>query len=231
MARGRVVVREFWVSDWSLSALLALLVIDSFVLGPIIELQRLPDVIQPLLFTLILVSGVAMTLRRRSVTVLVATLAVVDFAIRWTSHVHRSVALLSADAFLSMLFAAMLTTVILVQVFRPGPMNMHRIRGAIAAYLLIAFTLAFAYKLVALLDPNAFNFPIGSLTSQQLLVRLAYFSTTTLTTVGFGDILPVNPVARSLASLEALIGQIFPAVLLARLVAMEIYERQHSGHH
>jgi len=229
MARGRRVIREFWVSDWGLSALLALLIVDSFVLGPIIELREVAGLVQPVLFSLILLSGVAMTLRRRSVTIVVATMAAIDFAIRWTSHLHRSVALLRVDAVLSMTFAALLAAVILVQVFRPGPMNMHRIRGAIAAYLLIAFTMAFAYKLVALIDPNAFNFSIASLTSQQLVVRLAYFSTMTLTTVGYGDIVPVNPIARSLAALEALVGQLFPAVLLARLVAMELSsrERQH----
>ena len=53
-----------------------------------------------------------------------------------------------------------------------------------------------------------------------------YFSFVTLTTVGYGDITAVHPVARSLATAEALVGQLFPAILLARLVSMELYDRQ-----
>jgi Ion channel len=56
--------------------------------------------------------------------------------------------------------------------------------------------------------------------------QLGYFSFTTLTTLGFGDILPVSPLARSLAMLEGLVGQLFPVILIARLVAMELeYQR------
>ena len=58
--------------------------------------------------------------------------------------------------------------------------------------------------------------------------KLLYFSFITLTSVGFGDIVPVHPVAQTLAMLEALIGQLFPAILLARLVSLEIESRQHK---
>ena len=56
--------------------------------------------------------------------------------------------------------------------------------------------------------------------------RLTYFSFVTLTTVGYGDILPATLVTRTLANLEGLIGQLFPAILIARLVSMEIAARQ-----
>ncbi len=51
----------------------------------------------------------------------------------------------------------------------------------------------------------------------------------TLSTIGYGDITPVNPIARSLAALEGFTGQLFPAITLARLVAMEVYHRQQRG--
>ena len=57
---------------------------------------------------------------------------------------------------------------------------------------------------------------------------LLYFSFSTLTTVGYGDITPVYPLARNLANLEAVIGQLFPATLLARLVSLEIEHRGQS---
>jgi len=86
-----------------------------------------------------------------------------------------------------------------------------------------------AYQLVALGDAMAFSFPAGPLDSQNLRFRLLYFSTTTLTSVSYGDITPLNPVARSLAALEGVIGQLFPVLLLARLVSMELYDRR-RGH-
>ena len=77
--------------------------------------------------------------------------------------------------------------------------------------------------------PGAFNFSAADLSSQTLTARLLYFSMTTLTTVGYGDITPINPVARSLANLEGIIGQLFPAITLARLVSMQLSQRQQRG--
>ncbi len=56
-----------------------------------------------------------------------------------------------------------------------------------------------------------------------------YFSFTTLTSTGYGDMVPIHPFARSAANLEAMIGQLFPATLLARLVSLEIEARRNAG--
>lgn len=60
----------------------------------------------------------------------------------------------------------------------------------------------------------------------QAVADLVYFSFTTLPTTGFGDIVPIDPFARSLANLESVIGQLFPATLLARLMTLEIEHRR-----
>ena len=57
--------------------------------------------------------------------------------------------------------------------------------------------------------------------------NLVYFSLVTLTSVGYGDLVPVHPLARSLANLESIIGQLFPATILARLVTLELEGRRH----
>jgi voltage-gated potassium channel Kch len=98
----------------------------------------------------------------------------------------------------------------------------------VAVYLLLGLGWAFAYRLVAIARPDAFAFPAGTAVAldEEHTWRLVYFSFVTLTTVGYGDITAAHPVARSLVVCEALVGQLFPAILLARLVSMEIYHRQ-----
>jgi len=204
---------------------LILLLIDVFVVAPIAQGQTLPA-LQPGIHSIVLVLGVAMALRSRTVVLtVVGLLAVVSFVTHWTYHVHPTVPLQRVDTALSLVFCGFIAGVMLVQVFRAGPITLYRIEGAVTVYLLVAYSWALAYQLVALSDPTAFSFGAAPLIPQSLRFRLLYFSTTTLTTVSYGDITPLNPVARSLAALEGLIGQLFPALLLARLVSMELHYR------
>lgn len=109
--------------------------------------------------------------------------------------------------------------------FGPGKVNYHRIIGAVLLYLLIALTFVALYTFVGLTDPNAFTGLVFEDTPA-MASRLIYFSFVTLTTVGYGDIVPVHPLARSLCNLEAIAGQLYPATLLARLVTLEMQHRQ-----
>jgi hypothetical protein len=113
-------------------------------------------------------------------------------------------------------------------VFREGPVTWYRIQGAVAFYLLLGLAWAGAYELIELHWPNAFAPPPSTMMNQSEdpTARFVYFSFVTLTTVGYGDVTAVHPLARSLVTLEALMGQLFPAILLARLVSMELYHRQ-----
>jgi hypothetical protein len=76
------------------------------------------------------------------------------------------------------------------------------------------------------LDPAAFNHSLASGARPGDFGTLLYFSLTTLTTTGYGDITPVDPFARSLANLEAVLGQFYLAITIARLVALEIADRR-----
>jgi hypothetical protein len=231
MSRGRLSLERFWLSEWSLSALLAFLVIDGFVIGPLAELGVVPGVLPSVVFSLVILSGMEAALRSRRLGWLVAALVGVSLIVRWASHVYPSLALARAESAATLAWGIVLVGLVLTQVYRPGPINLHRVQGAIAVYLMLAYTWGQAYKMVALGDPGAFNISMAGLSTQSLSHRLSYFSVVTLTTVGYGDIVPVSPVARSLATLEALTGQLFPAVLLARLVSLELYHRQQRRDH
>ena len=103
-------------------------------------------------------------------------------------------------------------------VFGGGAVNVHKILGAVIVYLSVGLVFASAYRACALLLHPAFSgLPARG---GRALSQLLYFSLSTLTTTGFGDITPVHPFVRSLANLEAIIGQLYPATLLARLVTL-----------
>jgi hypothetical protein len=106
------------------------------------------------------------------------------------------------------------------RVFAPGRMNAYRVIGAVALYLNVALLFTGLYRLVAELSPGAFSGLPVKFDRAKSLGEIMYFSMTTLTTVGYGDIAPVHPAARSLANLEGVLGQLYPAIVLARIVTL-----------
>ena len=116
--------------------------------------------------------------------------------------------------------------ILLVQVFREGEVTSARVQGAVAVYLLLAMTWAFAYAVIATLDVNAFQETVTVNPTEVDHHRYTYFSFVTLTTLGLTDILPMSPLGRLLAILESIVGQLFPVILIARLVSAQLYYRQ-----
>ena len=105
--------------------------------------------------------------------------------------------------------------------FGPGEVTYHRIMGAILLYLVIGATFVALNTFVALSVPNAFSgVPMDD--SPAVPDGFIYFSFVTLTSTGYGDIVPIHPFARSLCNIEGIIGQLYPATLLARLVSLAI---------
>ena len=119
----------------------------------------------------------------------------------------------------SILFMAFVASQLNIEVFRPGEVNGHRLRGAIAVYLLIGFIFGLAFILVEHWIPGSFQ----GLTLddfEQGIDRAIYFSFVSLTTLGFGDITPQGRLAESLVVAEAIIGQLYLAILIGRLVSL-----------
>ena len=96
------------------------------------------------------------------------------------------------------------------------------IRGGICVYLLIGFVWALLYGIVASFDPQAFSQPLIEAESYG---KSIYFSFTTLTTLGYGDIIPVSSWAKMLTNLEAIVGQLYPAILISILVSDYLSQR------
>jgi hypothetical protein len=120
-------------------------------------------------------------------------------------------ALVIADASLSALAMGTFAAMVLVDVTRSDPLP-DRLIDVILAYLLVGATFAFVYEIVDVAVPGALLLDGHSMGVPDYV----YFSFTTLTSVGYGDALPMHPVSRTVAMGEALAGQLYVAVLIAR---------------
>ncbi|WP_162024956.1 MULTISPECIES: potassium channel family protein [unclassified Lentimonas] len=117
------------------------------------------------------------------------------------------------------LFIVYVIWVILSSIFRKKQMGADELCGSIVAYILIGIAWALLYSFIELLQPNSFSFV--SVTDGDLHAKgsaLFYYSFVTLTTLGYGDILPVSQFARMVAYLEAVTGVMYTAILVAGLV-------------
>ncbi len=216
----------FWSEERNLTVLLGIVVFDLFILSSLTSAygeRPLISILNNLVFSLLLLAGVVALTRHKAIQMFFAAIVALVVLVRWARLVFGGTWLAGWDIFLSLVSSIAFVVVVLGHVFRDrgGPMTGHRIQGATAAYLLIAMSFALAYFLLEFLSPGSFRFSDGhiSLDSQSWRV-FYYYSVITLATVGYGDITPIHPVARNLAMAEALIGQLYPAILLARLVTL-----------
>ena len=211
------VLTRFWADDKGLSIFSALLLVVVFVLPPLLAPGSGRRLAGEVFYTLLLISGVQALAQRRLGRFVLMPVAVVTIAVALGSWILpvpepwvRGTSLLSLLLFL---------VIVLGQTLRRGPVTFHRLQGAVAAYLLLGVVWADAYALVELLRPGAFSGPLNPADGPRAFF---YFSFVTLATVGYGDVLPVHPVARSLATLEAVTGTLYVAILVARLVSLAV---------
>jgi Ion channel len=220
---------KHWHESSREPGLTALLVLETgliFLIIPLTGMGLLPQWVGQAVFAALVISVLAVTWHSHTATiaVLVAVGLSAGGTSLWREHPTPLTDWLSAGGRLIAITA--LSIVIGRVVFGSGRVTFHRVQGAVLLYLnfgLFFFTL---YRLLSLLTPDAFGGlpPIGQEFGSG--AALLYFSFSTLTTVGYGDIVPLHPLARNLANLEAIIGQLYPATLLARLVSLEIEHRR-----
>ena len=174
-----------------------------------------------------------MVLKQRFLAAVLSAFIVTAIILNFAKLSSENTVLLVFDALASFLCCGLLTVIILVLVFKEGRITGRHIQGAIAVYLLLGLMWAFLYHILSLTLPGAF-LEAGAITQDTtggMRRDLTYFSFVTLTTVGYGDIIAVHPLARMLVILEALVGQLFPAILLAWLVSMQIVHSKDKKQH
>lgn len=141
----------------------------------------------------------------------------------WISYLNQPLSLISQTIFVIYLAGAAYW--IGRDIFNAPTVTIDTVRGGISVYMLIGFVWALLYGIVNTLDANAFSQPLirpGS------YLRSIHFSFTTLTTLGYGDIVPLSEIAQVLTNLEAIVGQMYSSVLIAILIGSYLAQRSNQ---
>lgn len=183
------------------------------------------------LFDLVLIAGAsAVTLegQRRWAFLAFTGLTV---ALRWSALLAGGLSLDLASALSTVLWIAMALSIVVTEHFLQREVSVNMILGAIVAYLLAAVGFAYLYEMIELLQPGSFRGIPEGISPPELGDALLYFSLVSLTTLGYGDIVPVSGLARPVAALEGAFGVFYLAVMVARLVGVHIASQvQGEGH-
>lgn len=190
--------------------------------------------LQDILFWFVLLSSIRAVARKK----MIMYIALILFALSFFCTMAEN--FLPADGELRNLFtmtaviadlSLLIVTVVVIlhDIFSSGHVTRDKIMGAICVYLLIGVIFTIVFAMLEILQPGSFNiFQIASSEEYRIVVeekgfsQLLYYSFVTLTTLGYGDIIPTMPASRTYSAIEAIIGQIYLAVLVARLVGLHI---------
>jgi Ion channel len=216
---------EFWSGDIGLTLVSISLFVLIFIVFPLRQDGLSSRFFFDIVMVSLMISGTLVMNQNKIVTIVTISVVVIGAIILWASRFYPSPGLRILSSVFSIIILLLYVRIVLLVMFRQGPVSWSRIQGGVCAYLLIGMAWASAFELVEELHPGAFHFITDPTNMDQLTSKLIYFSFATLTTVGFGDVLAVYPFARSLAIAEAIVGQLFPAILIGALVAMAMQAR------
>jgi len=207
-----------------LISLVILFVLHPFVPGEVIGIK-----VVDIFFTIILLSGIYAVSDRKSLLYFALFFAVTAFGTGILIYLIKTPVILLIRYISYSLFFFIVILAVLSHLLRAEKVTVDIIYGSICVYLLIGVMWAMIFSVIEIIQPGSFYSSLevfgtggGELLSRSSVKVLIYYSFTTLTTLGYGDIVPSTPPARMFSTLEAVTGQIYLAVLIARLVGLHI---------
>ncbi|MFZ3277073.1 MAG: ion channel [Candidatus Sulfotelmatobacter sp.] len=218
---------EFWSGDLGLTLLTISLVVLVFVITPFREAGIPGRIVFDLIVISLMVFGALAVEQGRIAKLSVIVFVLMTACFLGVARLHPTPFLHQLGSVLSTITLLIYVRIVLMVMFRGGPVTWSRIQGGVCAYLLLGMAWASAFQVIEQSHPGSFNFVRAPMDFDQLISKLTYFSFCTLTTVG-GEVTPVSPFARSLTIAESMVGQLFPAILIGALVAMAMQSRTKS---
>ena len=200
-----------------LAAILGL-IIGKPLLAGFFKYRFIPDA----LLTIIFVAAIhAISQKRRHIFIALG-LVLPMFAATWSYYWLNSLEVVIIGQIFGVLFVGFAIRCLIRFIFNEKEVTKEVIYAAVVVYLLMAITWAFAYMILEFFYRGSFSYPAGQTPDY---FHFLYFSCVTITTLGYGDVLPLSQEAGSLAILEAVTGQIYLVVVVAWLVGMHVSRR------
>jgi hypothetical protein len=199
---------------------LLLLLLGLLLLFPFLEEGLFARTLLGILFSIVLLVGAFATRQTRWGGILKLGLALLGVGVQWSALWAESIAILF---FAGILYAASLAVSfsgVLRYILKRGPITADKLHGALAGYIMLAFVWSFVYALVEISAAGSFGPDLLDFRQPGTFFKLIYFSLTTLTTTGYGEIIPLTNHARSLVMVEEFSGVFYVGVVIARLAGI-----------
>ncbi len=206
--------------------LLLVSLVVTLLLAPLMEEMVLGKLLMHGCFTLVFLTGVLANRRRKGIFITAIILAAFGIPLGWLRLLSDSTGLSLTRLIVDMIFFSFTAVMILVAVVKDHMASKQAILGAISVYLLMGLTWALGYSAIEMIEEEPFRF-----IERQVAVhpdadseitawsQMVYYSFVTMSTLGYGDITPRTPLAQTVTWMQAVAGQLYLVVLIARMVS------------
>ena len=198
---------------------LLLSIVLLFALRPFLKGLVSIDILTEIFFSIVLLSAIHAVSQKRSTFIIALGLAIPAFSLDWLSYIMAAPSLADVSRIMSALFTAYVLILLLSFVLSQKEVTADVLTAAVCGYFFLGFMWAFVFLFLEAVQPGSFQLAQGQRGDAS---QFLYFSFVTMTTLGYGDMTPIASGARSLAVLSAVMGQLYLAVTIARLVGMHI---------
>jgi hypothetical protein len=219
---SRKVSGHFWTKESGMTSMLILLCVSNFIVIPFFTQRHSLSFLIRIFWFVLIMAGITTLSRSRSrmrifsvIPGLIVLVTVIRFI--WDNQI-----LDYFDFIIDLSVFSLLIGMVLVKVFESGQVTIHRVVGAIVVYMLIGNIWAIMFQFINVHLPGSLQVPAFYDDPGASPATFLYFSYTTLTTTGYGEILPTHSLTRTLVTIEQLIGVLYPVVLLGRLVSLVV---------
>ena len=218
-------VYAFYSEQRFLFLLISILLL--LLLSPLLKGFVRIKILLDIFFSMVFIFGVDAIRQDRKHLIISIVLALPLLFSMWVGlFVEISILSIIGD-FFGITFFIFTIIIILKHIFHQDRINREVIFAAVVVYLLMGVLWAFVYGTVEHIQPNSFSVTVDAIGDNRYV--FLYYSFVTLTTLGYGDISPITPVASSMAILEAIIGQLYLVVQIAWLVGLRVSQQREGN--
>jgi hypothetical protein len=217
---------HFWNEDKGLTSIFILLCISDFLVVPFFNQRLTILILVRTTWFLLLVAGITTMARNRAQMLKFSIIPILLVVVSALQIILDYKLLTFIDFIIELSVFALLIGMVIIRVFEGGSVTIHRVVGSIVAYMLLGNVWAIMFQFLYTWIPGSIQVPAVYTESGVPNSVFLYFSFTTLTTTGYGEILPIHAIARTLVIIEQLIGVLYPVILIGRLVSLVVGNRQ-----